>query len=422
MLPPFKLSPHVFKNVIEKTVREEWGRILASLTKNLSDLQLAEDCLQEAVISAMNHWQKNGLPKSPAAWLIKVARRKAIDRLRRDKNFASKQDQIAYLIELENKTHDQIGEGVMQNVIPDKRLEMIFTCCHPALEEKTKIALTLRTLGGLTTQEIAIAFLDKPDAMAQRLVRAKKKIAIAKIPYEIPNKQALPERLSSVLNVIYLVFNEGYFPNSGDHLTRTDLSEEAIRLARIIENLAPEETEITGLLALMLLHDSRRLSRTGKSGEMISLEDQNREQWDKTKINEGIRLIKTALPKQRLGPYQLQAAISAVHAEAKTWTQTDWAQISALYNLLYAMQPSPVIRINQAMAISYCQSLEAALAMLMDANEAGKLDKYQPFHAAKADLLNRMGNKNEANISFKMAIELSNKKQEKDFLIQKMSN
>lgn len=422
MLPPFKLSPHVLKNVIEKTVREEWGRILASLTKNLGDLQLAEDCLQEAVISAMNHWQKNGLPKSPAAWLIKVARRKAIDRLRRDKNFASKQDQIAYLIELENKTHDQIGEGVMQNVIPDKRLEMIFTCCHPALEEKTKIALTLRTLGGLTTQEIASAFLDKPDAMAQRLVRAKKKIAIAKIPYEIPNNQALPERLSSVLNVIYLVFNEGYFPNSGDHLTRTDLSEEAIRLAGIIENLAPKETEITGLLALMLLHDSRRLSRTGKSGEMISLEDQNRKQWDETKISEGIRLIKTALPKQRLGPYQLQAAISAVHAEAKTWAQTDWAQISALYNLLYAMQPSPVIRINQAMAISYCQSLEAALTMLMDANEAGKLDKYQPFHAAKADLLNRMGNKNEANISFKMAIELSNKKQEKDFLIQKMSN
>lgn len=421
MLPPFKLSPLVLKNVIENTVREEWGRILASLTKSLGDLQLAEDCLQEAVISAINHWQKNGLPNSPPAWLIQVARRKAIDRLRRDQNFSSKQDQISYLIELENQTIHESEADVIQNAIPDTRLEMIFTCCHPALEEKTKVALTLRTLGGLTTQEIASAFLDKPDAMAQRLVRAKKKISVANIPYEIPDKQALPARVSSVLNVIYLIFNEGYSPNSGDNLTRTNLSEEALRLARIIENLAPDETEITGLLALMLLHDSRRLSRTGKSGEMISLEDQNRSHWNKAKIAEGIKLIKYALSKQRLGPYQLQAAISAVHAEAKTWKETDWAQISALYNLLYAMQPSPVIRINQAIAISYSQSLEAALTMLMNANEVGKLDKYQPFYAAKADLLSRMGNKTEANINFKMAIELSNKKQEKDFLIQKMS-
>ena len=421
MLPPLKLT-----HVIEKTVREEWGRILASLTKNLGDMQLAEDCLQEAVISAMNHWQKNGLPKSPPAWLIKVARRKAIDRLRRDQNFASKQNEISYLIELENQTNIEGERDVMQHVIPDKRLEMIFTCCHPALEEKTKIALTLRTLGGLSTQEIANAFLDNPEAMAQRLVRAKKKIAIANIPYEIPDKQALPERLSSVLNVIYLIFNEGYSSNSGDSVTRADLSDEAIRLARIIKNLSPEETEITGLLALMLLHDSRRQARTTssgeKSGEMISLEDQNRERWDNAKISEGIKLIKAALPKQRLGPYQLQAAISAVHAEAKTWEQTDWAQISALYNLLYAMQPSPVIRINQAMAVSYSQSLQAALTMLMDANEAGKLDKYQPFHAAKADLLSRMGNTTQAKLSFKIAIKLSNNQQEKDFLIQKISH
>lgn len=421
MLPPLKLT-----HVIEKTVREEWGRILASLTKNLGDMQLAEDCLQEAVISAMNHWQKNGLPKSPPAWLIKVARRKAIDRLRRDQNFASKQNEISYLIELENQTNIEGERDVMQHAIPDKRLEMIFTCCHPALEEKTKIALTLRTLGGLSTQEIANAFLDNPEAMAQRLVRAKKKIAIANIPYEIPDKQALPERLSSVLNVIYLIFNEGYSSNSGDSVTRADLSDEAIRLARIIKNLSPEETEITGLLALMLLHDSRRQARTTssgeKSGEMISLEDQNRERWDNAKISEGIKLIKAALPKQRLGPYQLQAAISAVHAEAKTWEQTDWAQISALYNLLYAMQPSPVIRINQAMAVSYSQSLQAALTMLMAANEAGKLDKYQPFHAAKADLLSRMGNTTQAKLSFKIAIKLSNNQQEKDFLIQKISH
>lgn len=417
MLPPLKLT-----HVIENIVREEWGRILASLTKSLNDLQLAEDCLQEAVISAMSHWQKNGLPKSPAAWLIQVARRKAIDRLRRDQNFVSKQNEIAYLIELENQTSNEGEIDVMQNAIPDKRLEMIFTCCHPALEEKTRVALTLRTLGGLTTEEIAAAFLDKPEAMAQRLVRAKKKILLARIPYQIPDKEILPERLASVLSVIYLIFNEGYSPSSGDNLTRADLSEEAIRLARIISKLASDETEIIGLLALMLLHDSRRVARTGKHGEMISLEKQNRKRWDKAKIEEGIKLIKTALPKQRLGPYQLQAAISAVHAEANSWQQTDWAQIAALYNLLYAMQPSPVIRINQAIAMSYSQSLEAALKMLIEANKKGMLDKYQPFYAAKADILSRMGNSIEANVSFKLAIELSNNAREKDFLIQRMSN
>lgn len=417
MQPPLKL-----KNTIEKTVREEWGRILASLTKSMGDLQLAEDCLQEAVISAMHHWQKNGLPKSPPAWLIQVARRKAIDRLRRDKNFASKQNEIAYLIELESQTDTKEAVSNMQNAFPDKRLEMIFTCCHPALEEKTRVALTLRTLGGLTTQEIADAFLDKPEAMAQRLVRAKKKISKAGIPYQIPNKENLPERLSSVLNVIYLIFNEGYSANSGDNLTRENLSDEAIRLARIIIHLAPEETEIIGLLALMLLHDSRRLTRTARSGEMISLEDQNRKRWDKAKISEGINLIKSALSKQRLGPYQLQAAISAVHAESISWQDTDWAQIVALYNLLYSMQPSPVIRINQAIAVSYSQSLNTALVMLNDANQAGKLDKYQPFYAAKADILSRMGNKFEANLSYKIAIELSYNKREKDFLIQKMTH
>lgn len=411
MLPLLSLE-----QTIEKTVRKEWGRILASLTKNLGDLQLAEDCLQEAVISALNHWQKNGLPKSPSAWLIQVARRKAIDRLRRDKNFASKQSEIAYLIELENSASEKDEGGI----IADKRLELIFTCCHPALEEKTKIALTLRTLCGLTTNEIASAFLDNPKAMAQRLVRAKKKILLSKIPYEIPNKEALPERISSVLNVIYLIFNEGYSSSSGDTITKVELSNEAIRLARIFYNLAPYEAEIAGLLSLMLLHDSRHFARTGKNGGLISLEEQNRTRWDKSKINEGIKLIKTTLQKQRIGPYQLQAAISAVHAESTTWEKTDWAQISALYNLLYTLQPSPVIRINHAISISYGHSLETALQMLDEANIDDKLDKYQPYFAAKADVLMRMKKVEKAKTYYKTAIKLSTNKHEVDFLKRKL--
>lgn len=412
MLPPLTLE-----RSINKTVREEWGRILASLVKTLGDFQLAEDCLQDAIISAMTHWQKNGLPNSPAAWLITTARRKAIDRLRKDNNFASKQGEISYLLDLENQALDESET----EVIADKRLEMIFTCCHPALEEKTRIALTLRTLGGLTTEEIASAFLDKPEAMAQRLVRAKKKIALAGIPYEIPNRSILPERISSVLSVIYLVFNEGYSATTGDNLTRTELSDEAIRLARIVHQLLPEETEVAGLLALLLLHDSRRFARIDQQGAMISLEDQNRARWDKAKVAEGAAILKLALPKQRIGPYQLQAAISAVHAESPSWQETDWPQIAALYDLLHKIQPSPVVRINQAIAVSHASSLEAALDMIGEAAANGKLDRYQPYFAAKADLLARSGNGTEAKNCYQTAIELSENRQEKTFLRNKMA-
>lgn len=410
------LPSHTLQQAIDKTVREEWGRILAALVKTLRDFQLAEDCLQDAILSAMQHWQKNGLPASPAAWLITTARRKAIDRLRRDKNFTAKQADISYLLDLEHQAED----AYQPEIIPDKRLEMIFTCCHPALEEKTRVALTLRTLGGLTTDEIAAAFLDRPDAMAQRLVRAKKKIALAGIPYQVPDQLVLPERLSSVLGVIYLIFNAGYSCGVGETTIRSDLTEEAIRLARIIRELLPDEPEVGGLLALMLLHDSRRFSRSNATGGLVPLEQQNRNRWDTSKIEEGAILLEDILPKQRVGPYQLQAAISALHAQSPSWDATDWPQIEALYQMLYAMQPSPVVYINLAVAVSYASSTKAALEMLDAVAVDGQLDQYQPFFAAKADVLSRAGDRLSAKACFQTAINLSNNTFEKEFLQDKV--
>lgn len=411
MLPPLSLE-----RAIEQTVREEWGRILSALVKTLGDFQLAEDCLQDAIVSAMEHWGRNGLPRTPAAWLLTAARRKAIDRLRRDKSFASKQHEISYLMDLDNQTE---GQGEPQ-AIPDKRLEMIFTCCHPALEEKTRVALTLRTLGGLSTQEIASAFLDTPDAMQQRLTRAKRKIASAGIPYEIPDHNVLPDRIPSVLTVIYLIFNEGYSASSGADLTRVDLIDEAIRLARIVSRLLPEECEVAGLLALMLLHDSRRRARIGRDGEFVPLELQIRTRWDKAKILEGSRILENILPRNQVGPYQLQAAISAVHAQSPSWPETDWQQISALYGLLYALQPTSVVRINQAIAISYACSLPTALAMLDEAAASGAMERYQPYFAARADILSRSGEKRAAAACYRKAISLSKNGPERAFLGEKL--
>ena len=410
MLPPFEPD-----QTIKKIVREEWGRILASLVKSLGDFELAEDCLQDAIVAAIDHWQRQGLPNSPAAWLITTARRKAIDRLRNDKIRTAKADEISYLNDLDNLFR---AEPEMDS-LPDHRLEMIFTCCHPALDEKTSVALTLRTLGGLTTEEIARGFLDKPATMAQRLARAKKKISLAKIPYEIPDVSVLPERLSSVLRVLYLIFNEGYAAMTGDSPTRADLSDEAIRLNRIVCHLLPDETEAAGLLALMLLHDSRRVARKDDNGDMVALEHQNRARWDKAKILEGKAILKATLVKQRIGPYQLQAAISAIHAESTTWQNTDWPQIAALYQLLYSIQPSAVVRINQAIAVSYADTPVAALTLLEAAAAGGQLTRYQPYYAAKADLLARAGNLSEANEYFTKAIELSQNRSERAFLEKK---
>ena len=407
MLPPLSTE-----QVIERTVREEWGRILASLVSGLNDLQLAEDCLQEAVISALDHWGKNGLPRSPSAWLITVARRKALDKLRRAQNFARKENEIAYLLELENRPLDD----PMTETIPDKRLEMIFTCCHPALERKSQVALTLRTLGGLSTDEIAAAFLDKPSSMQKRITRAKQQIARGAIPYEVLQDADLPERTSAVLSVLYLIFNEGYSANSGTAVLRSELSGEAIRLTRIIAALLPNDCEAAGLLALMLLHDSRRNARVGPAGEMIALEDQNRKRWDREKIQEGVAILNETLPKQGIGPYQIQAAISAVHAQSPAWDQTDWTEIVALYELLHAMQPSPVVQVNLAVAVSYAQTPEAALMIMEKVATTTRIQTYQPYHAAMGNLLARVGRITEAKVSFENAIELSENAQEIAFL------
>ena len=397
MLPPRSLD-----RAIERCVREEWGRILASLVKRLGDFQLAEDCLQDAVLVAMDKWAVEGLPQSPAGWLVSVARRKAIDRIRRSANFASKQGEIVYLMELESTKEDEV-EG-----FGDERLNMIFTCCHPALEEKTRVALTLRTLGGLSTEEIAGAFLDKVDAMSARLTRAKKKIAAAGIPYRVPEAEELAERLGSVLTVIYLIFNKG--------IERGDLSGEAIRLGRIVLDLMPNEPEVEGLLALMLVHDARRAARLDEAGAFVPLDAQNRSRWNRAKIEEGVALLKVALARGRVGPFQLQAAIHSVHGQAATWGETDWAEIVALYEVLYREQPSPVVRINQAVAVSYAMSVASGLAMLDEVGAGGALERYQPYWAARADFLGRLGETQLAHESYEHAIELSENKQEREFL------
>ena len=404
------LPPHTLSQAIDRCAREEWGRILAALTKSLGDLQLAEDSLQDAVTKAMTDWARSGLPRSPAAWLITTARRSAIDRLRRNARFQTKVPELSYLADLANAPDESTDD-----VIPDKRLEMIFTCCHPALEQKTQVALTLRTLGGLTTDEIAHAFLDKPDAMAARLTRAKQKIAAAQIPYEIPPTDTLPARTAAVLSVIYLIFNEGY---SGASVGKSSLSDEAIRLARIIRALLPDDAEIAGLLALMLLHDARRVSRHSDTGDMIPLALQNRKRWDKAKITEGDGILQEVLPKGRVGPYQLQAAISGLHAQAPDWDTTDWTQIAALYDLLYRVQPSPVVRINQAMAVSYATSIEAGLTMLISVADDPKMVTYQPYFTAKAELLHR--NEDPAAIvTYDQAIALTKHAAERAFLQSK---
>ncbi len=409
------LPPHTLHQAVERTVREEWGRILAALVKSLGDIQLAEDCLQDAIARAMEFWPETGLPRSPAAWLITTARRRAIDTLRRDARFAQKVPELSHLADLENDGQD--AEGC--EVIPDKRLEMMFTCCHPALEQKTQIALTLRTLGGLKTEAIAAAFLDKPEAMAQRLVRAKHKIAAARIPYEIPERAMLPDRLAGVLAVIYLIFNAGYTDASA---TQRSLSDEAIRLARIVHHLMPDDAEVAGLLALMLLHDARRPARIDAQGQMVALEDQNRKRWDRGKIAQGDRLLRETLPRGQVGPYQLQAAISALHAQSPSWDQTDWPQIAALYELLYQVQPSPVVRINHAMAVSYTRSVADALALLGSVADDPQLLTYQPFHVAYADLLRRSGDIAAARESLDRAVSLTEHDTERSFLQRKRDN
>ncbi|MEM9360509.1 MAG: sigma-70 family RNA polymerase sigma factor [Pseudomonadota bacterium] len=407
-------SPNPVEAQITRLIREDWGRLLSVLTGFGGDLTLAEDCLQDAVVAALQAWPEAGVPKAPDAWLITTARRKAIDRLRRTQTNERNADALA-LWHWQNAP-----EAEELQTLPDRRLELIFTCCHPALDEKSQVALTLRVVGGLTTGEIAAAFLDKQEAMAARLTRAKKKIAAAGIRFRLPEAEDLPGRIAGILQVIYLIFNEGH-RGSSDQLTRTDLAEEAIRLMRIMSTCLPDHLETKGLLALMLLTDARRLARKGPSGAFIPLEEQNRSRWDRGKIREGKLLVEQVLTASPPGPYTLQAAISALHAEAPDFASTDWLQIVALYDLLWKQQPNPVVLVNCAVAQSYATDPATALDQLEATGAGEHLQAYQPYHACRADLLARQGRSQEAITAYSLAIELTEAPEEAVFL-QKRRN
>ena len=398
---------------IEETFRAEWGRLLAALIHLLGDFDVAEEALQEAFTIAVTEWAGE-VPRNPRAWLYGTARHKAIDRLRREARFASKQAELAALTP-ESVNGDENAE---ESGVPDERLRLIFTCCHPALAEEAQVALTLRTLCGLTTEEIARAFLVPTATMAQRLVRAKAKIRGAAIPYRVPPASELRERLSAVMAVVYLVFNEGYAAASGASLVRHDLCAEAIRLARMLQMLMPDP-ELDALLALMLLHDSRRNARVDDAGEVVLLADQDRSRWDRVEIDEGRTLLRSSLVRSRPGTYALEAAIAAVHADATSADATDWRQIVAIYELLYALHPAPVVALNQAVAVSMADGPAAALPLVDALSEP--LAGYHLWHAARADLLRRMGRSDEALASYRRAHALAGNEAERRFLARRIT-
>jgi RNA polymerase sigma-70 factor (ECF subfamily) len=391
--------------------RAESGRILATLIRLLGDFDLAEDAMHDAFTAALERWQQDGVPDNPRAWLVSTGRFKAIDALRRRARLDASQERVAEQLHAgSSDVATAADEGVA-----DDQLRLIFTCCHPALAPEGRVALTLREVCGLTTEEIARAFLTSAPALAQRIVRAKARIRDERIPYQVPAPEELPDRLATVLQVVYLVFNEGYFASAGASLTRADLSVEAIRLGRLLLELLPEP-EVMGLLALMLLQESRRAARTSSTGELILLEHQDRSRWDRNQITEGVALVERALQSRRFGPYSLQAAIAAVHSEAPDAVSTDWPQIVALYSLLARAEPSPVIELNRAVAVAMRDGPEAGLALIDDILARGELTDYRFAHSARADLCRRLGRTVESRISYERALALTQLEPERRFL------
>jgi len=407
------------EEAVAAAFREEWGQVVATLIRVTGDWDLAEECAQDAFTQALDRWRRDGIPRRPGAWLTTTARNRALDVLRREAVGAAKLREVAVLGRDEGP-YDPEYDGDDSGV-EDDRLRLLFTCCHPALPIEARVALTLRTLAGLTTPEIARAFLVPEATMAQRLVRAKKKIRNAGIPYRVPPAHLLPERTTGVLGVVYLLFNEGYAATAGSDLVRTNLCAEAIRLARVLARLMPDEPEVLGLLALLLLHGARRDTRVDTDGELVTLEDQDRTAWDRSEIDEGAALLETALRRGRPGPYQIQAAIAACHTTAPTAADTDWADIAALYGELERFVPSAVVRLNRAVAVGMAQHPDSGLELVVELERSGELADYHLLPATRADLLRRSGRTAEAAEAYGRALELVENDAERRFLERRLA-